>query len=141
MNDEIKDGFLAACAFLNWASPDWEYTAVEPSEAMLGEITAVVDKFVSDNKEAIEQYVLAHDSEDLRSVGHDLYFELAGDGVGFWEQDSEHAKVLSEWCQKYYSCDVYGGDDDGLIYITFNSKLTGLGWFSNQDSTQLNKVN
>lgn len=122
MLEEIQAGFLQAIAFSNWECPDWDQGGTTLSEEMLAEIKVVVERFIEENSETIQQYKLDYPEQGNTEIGHDLYFNLAGHGVGFWEQDSPAATTLSQWCTTHYYCECYAGDDD-LLYVLFSTTL------------------
>jgi hypothetical protein len=122
MKSHIRHGFIQALTFADIEHPDHGLAGCTLSDKALQDIRNIVNIFVIDNESAIEAYLLAHTDHDLESVGRGLYFTLAGHGVGFWEQDSEHAKILDDWCEQYQSFDVYKGDD-GALYVSYHYKL------------------
>jgi hypothetical protein len=122
MRSHIRQGFIQALNFAEIDHPDHDLEGCTVSDRALQDIRNIVNVFVTDNESTIEAYLLAHADHDLESVGNDLYYTLAGHGVGFWEQDSEHAKSLDDWCEQYQSFDVYQGDD-GWLYVSYHYKL------------------
>jgi hypothetical protein len=122
MRSHIHHGFIQALTFADIEHPDNDLAGCVLSDKALKDIRNIVNVFIADNESTIEVYLLAHTDHDLESVGNDLYFTLAGHGVGFWEQDGEHAKALDEWCKQYQSFDVYQGDD-GELYVSYHYKL------------------
>lgn len=109
--DAIKQGFMEA---LEFAECGIDGECYGWSDHALVRLQNLVVLFARANETAIYQYINTNTDKDYVTIGHALYFNIAGHGVGFWEQSDEHAKKLDLWCSSVY-IDVWLDDARTLI--------------------------
>jgi hypothetical protein len=54
--------------------------------------------------------------QGLTQAGYDLYFTIAGHGVGYWENNDEISQALDKAAKPYRHDKSLIEDDDGLLY-------------------------
>jgi hypothetical protein len=117
--DEVYGSFIEA---MLWSSHD-ETGESEYLDANYGEsdiapkckavIKKRIKKFVQENKKIIDELEI---SEEM--VGHDLWLDTAGHGVGFWDRGyGKKGDKLSKSAKKFFSDETVEVGDDGKIWL------------------------
>jgi hypothetical protein len=120
--DEVLKHFIMS---MLWASTDDEgeplednYGQEDVSQESIEEIKSGIAKFIKENHS-----ILKHHKITEESLGHDLFLDSQGHGVGFWDRGyGEEGDILSISAKKYFSADNPYIGDDGEIYLPFHTK-------------------
>lgn len=135
--DEVVKHFAIAGL---WASTDWDtdepldenYNLDDISEESYTKIKNGAVKFIKENKSILKKHNIS-----AESLGHDLFLDSQGHGVGFWDRGyGEDGDVLSASASKTFVSDQPYVGDDGKIYFKqggsvsgyFSGELTFLNW-------------
>jgi hypothetical protein len=118
---EVMDSYLEAALWteeerFKEEDENWD-SNIHPSfsEAFLERAKQDLGKFLEDNKEAIEQF-LVDEGQDLTQIAHSFWLTRNGHGAGFMDFGSDSARELDEAAKSFQSLSLYVGDGDGLVY-------------------------
>jgi len=109
---------------------DYNYTIHDVDKETEMKIKLLIEYFINENHELIDEVEINTNiriSEEM--IGHDLYLDTQGHGVGFWDRGYGYNGVLlSKEAKKIFNSNMeaYAGND-GKIYIDgmSNTKLSG----------------
>jgi len=118
--DEVLKHFIMA---MLWSSTDDEGEPLEDSHKQedvasesISDIKSGIIKFIKANQQILKQHSISSEA-----LGHDLFLDSQGHGVGFWDRDyGADGDLLSASSKKYFSGDTYVGDD-GDVYFQMNT--------------------
>jgi hypothetical protein len=120
--DEVLKHFVMA---MLWASTDDEgeplednYSQEDVGKDSVKDIKKGIVEFIKENHS-----ILKHHNITEESLGHDLFLDSQGHGVGFWDRGyGEEGDILSVSAKKYFASDSPYVGDDGDIYLQFYTK-------------------
>lgn len=135
--DEVVKHFVMAGL---WASNDDEgepledsYDADDVSKESYEKIAKGATKFINENKALLKKHNIS-----TESLGHDLFLDSQGHGVGFWDRGyGDDGDTLSKSASKIFASDQpYVGDDKKIYFKKggsikssfFSGELSFLNW-------------
>lgn len=86
------------------------------SEAFLERAKQDLGKFLEDNKEAIEQF-LVDEGQDLTQIAHSFWLTRNGHGAGFMDFGSDSARELEDAADTFPPLELFVGNDE-LVYFS-----------------------
>ena len=92
---------------------DGQYSEEDLSAETIEKMTADVERFVREAKDAIIDSGISESD-----IGHDFWLTRNGHGAGFWDRglDKEVSDQFCKICDSFGSCELYL-DDDNEIHI------------------------
>lgn len=114
--EDVLKGYIEAALWSsyddNYDNLDSNYSTSDIDKKTLAAMKADVDKFLSDNADAIKKSGLS-----AEQLGHDFWLTRNHHGAGFFDRglDDDVEKQLMDYSDKVKGIDLYVGDD-GKIY-------------------------
>jgi hypothetical protein len=129
--DEVVKHFVMAGL---WASNDDEgepfedsYDADDVSKESYEKIAKGAAKFINENKALLKKHNIS-----TESLGHDLFLDSQGHGVGFWDRGyGDDGDTLSKSASKIFASDQPYVGDDKKIYFKKGGSIKS-SWFSGE---------
>jgi hypothetical protein len=129
--DEVVKHFVMAGL---WASNDDEgepfedsYDADDVSKESYEKIAKGATKFINENKALLKKHNIS-----TESLGHDLFLDSQGHGVGFWDRGyGDDGDTLSKSASKIFASDQPYVGDDKKIYFKKGGSIKS-SWFSGE---------
>ena len=112
LNHFLTAGLWASCDN-NDNNLDENYNIHDTSKDSQSEITKGIEKFIKENHKIIKRNEICEES-----LGHDLFLDSQGHGVGFWNRGyGNDGDILSEKSEEIFASDPpYIGDDNKIHF-------------------------